>query len=176
MILDPSVPDHWLLNGKSVVGKAALLGPAVIFDIDGVLSDAAGRQHLVDGARAVKDWDRFFQSCGDDPLIDDVAALLSLLDSRLQLVLLTGRPVSVREQTLSWLKSFSLRWDCLIMRNFGDYTAAKEFKSRTVDELRSRGTQPVLAFEDDRRNVEMFRSKDIPCIYIHSGYYDRSNP
>ena len=29
-----------------------------------------------------------------------------------------------------------------------------------------------LAFEDDRRNVEMFRAEGIPCLYVHSGYYD----
>jgi hypothetical protein len=29
-----------------------------------------------------------------------------------------------------------------------------------------------LAFEDDRRNLEMFRAEGVPCIYIHSGYYD----
>jgi hypothetical protein len=29
-----------------------------------------------------------------------------------------------------------------------------------------------LAFEDDPRNVEMFRRSGVPCVYIHSGYYD----
>ena len=29
-----------------------------------------------------------------------------------------------------------------------------------------------LAFEDDRRNLEMFRAEGVPCVYIHSGYYD----
>ena len=29
-----------------------------------------------------------------------------------------------------------------------------------------------LAFEDDRRNVEMFHREGVPCVYIHSGYYD----
>ena len=29
-----------------------------------------------------------------------------------------------------------------------------------------------LAFEDDRRNVQMFHGQGVPCIYIHSGYYD----
>ena len=28
------------------------------------------------------------------------------------------------------------------------------------------------AFEDDRRNVAMFHAEGIPCVYIHSGYYD----
>ena len=39
-------------------------------------------------------------------------------------------------------------------------------------ELRSAGFDLRLAFEDDRRNVEMFRAEAIPCLYVHSGYYD----
>jgi hypothetical protein len=53
-------------------------GPTVVFDLDGVLSDAVSRQHYLEGGRG--DWDAFFAACGDDPLIDDVARLLELLD------------------------------------------------------------------------------------------------
>lgn len=143
----------------------------MIFDIDGVLSDAAGRQHFIEKA-SKRDWDKFFAACGDDPLIEDVAELLSLLETDLHVILLTGRPVSVQEETVAWLNSYSLRWDLLIMRNFGDHTQAKEFKAATVDQMRAYGIEPILAFEDDLRNVDMFRSMGIPCVYIHSGYYD----
>ena len=46
--------------------------------MDGVLSDATRRQYLVERPR--RDWDAFFDACGDDELIDDVAALLDVLD------------------------------------------------------------------------------------------------
>ena len=39
-------------------------------------------------------------------------------------------------------------------------------------ELRSTGFELALAFEDDLRNVEMFRAEGTPCLYVHSGYYD----
>lgn len=142
----------------------------MVFDIDGVLSDAVSRQHFLESGR--RDWRGFFDACGDDPLIEEVACLLSLLDSGLQIILLTGRPVRVQPQTLAWLERYELRWDLLIMRNFGDYRAAREFKRLTVDALRDRAFDLRLAFEDDRRNLEMFRSEGVPCVYIHSGYYD----
>jgi phosphoglycolate phosphatase-like HAD superfamily hydrolase len=145
-------------------------GRAVVFDIDGVLSDAGTRQHYLEGSR--RDWDGFFDACGDDPLIDDVAALLGLLDPGLQVVLLTGRPLRVQPQTVAWLKRYELRWDVLIMRDYGDYSRAREFKKWTVDDLRRYGFDLVLGFEDDRRNLEMFRAEGVPCVYIHSGYYD----
>ena len=39
-------------------------------------------------------------------------------------------------------------------------------------DLRDYGFELLLAIEDDRRNVEMFRSEGVPCVYLHSGYYD----
>ncbi len=138
--------------------------------MDGVLSDAASRQHFIEQGR--RNWNAFFEACGDDPLIDDVARLLMLLDAGLQIILLTGRPARVQPQTLAWLQRYELRWDLLIMRDYGDYAAAREFKRDTVHDLRRYGFTLQLAFEDDRRNLEMFRAEGVPCVYIHSGYYD----
>jgi phosphoglycolate phosphatase-like HAD superfamily hydrolase len=145
-------------------------GPTVVFDMDGVLSDASRRQHYID--YPFPDWDAFFHACGDDDLIDEVARLLDVIDAEHRIVLLTARPIRVQPQTLAWLDRYELRWDALIMRDRGDYMAARTFKQRTVQELRAVGFDLRLAFEDDPRNVHMFHSEDVPCIYIHSGYYE----
>ncbi len=159
------VPPNWRWR-EGAVGP----GPAVIFDMDGVLSDASGRQHLLE--RPWRDWDAFFEACADDALIDEVGRLLEVLDPKLSVVLLTARPDRVQAQTLAWLDRMKLRWDLLIMRDVGDYGASRSFKRRTVAELRAFGFDLQLAFEDDRRNVEMFHAEGVPCVYIHSGYYD----
>jgi phosphoglycolate phosphatase-like HAD superfamily hydrolase len=158
-------PDNWQWRDGRVGG-----GRAVVFDIDGVLADCADRQHFITGGR--RNWDAFFEACGDDPLLDDVAQLLHYLDDDLAVILLTGRPLRVQKQTITWLLEHDLRWDLLIMRDWGDYSAAREFKRDTVHDLRRHGFDLVLAFEDDRRNLEMFRSEGVHCVYIHSGYYD----
>jgi hypothetical protein len=142
----------------------------VVFDIDGVLSDAAGRQHYLERGR--RDWNAFFDACGDDPLITEVGRLLELLDDDLVVVLLTGRPISVQRITMAWLERYRLRWDLLIMRDYGDYQQAMHFKQRSVAELRSHEFDLRLAFEDDRRNVAMFHREGVPCVYIHSGYFE----
>ncbi|MCC5952892.1 MAG: hypothetical protein JJU45_12455 [Acidimicrobiia bacterium] len=164
-LIDAPVPEHWWWRTGPVAP-----GPCVVFDMDGVLSDAAGRQHYLEWPQ--RDWDTFFEACGDDELIDEVATLLSLLDDDLRVVLLTARPLRVRPHTLGWLERYRLRWDLLIMRDWGDYSASRRFKQGVVAHLRSVGLEPKLAFEDDRRNVEMFHAEGVPCIYIHSGYYD----
>ena len=150
-----------------------MAGAAVLVDIDGVLSDATGRQHFLEEAPK-RNWRAFFDACGDDPLIGEVARLLELLDRDVHVVLLTGRPVRVQPQTMAWLERYDVRWDLLIMRNAGDYAAAREFKRGTVGELRDHGFDLRLAFEDDRRNLEMFHEEGLPCVYIHSGYYENN--
>ncbi|MCZ7628233.1 MAG: hypothetical protein M5U19_03710 [Microthrixaceae bacterium] len=114
----------------------------------------------------------FFAACGDDDLIEEVARLLEVIDPDQRIVLLTARPIRVMPQTLAWLDRYGLRWDLLIMRDFGDYSASSSFKRRTVKELRSRSFDLRLGFEDDPRNVAMFHEQGVPCVYIHSGYYD----
>ncbi len=147
-------------------------GPTVVFDMDGVLSDAAGRQHYLEGENGWQDWDSFFAACGEDALIGEVARLLDVIDDDHRVVLLTARPLRVQPPTLSWLARYDLRWDLLIMRNVGDFGSSRDYKRRSVGELRAYGFDLRLAFEDDKRNVHMFHDEGIPCIYIHSGYYE----
>ena len=158
-------PEHWTWRDGPVAP-----GPAAVIDIDGVLSDAVSRQHYLESPR--RDWRSFFDACGEDPVIEEVKVLLDLLDSGLRIVLLTARPQRVHHLTEAWLHHYGIRWDLLVMRSYGDYEVARDFKQSTVWELRQQGFELKLAIEDDRRNVEMFRSEDIPCLYKHSGYYD----
>ncbi len=155
-------PEHWRWRVESVVP-----GPAVIFDIDGVLADAAGRQHHLDWG----DWKSFFDACGDDPVIEEIETLLELLSSDLSVILVTGRPRRVQPHTVAWLERFGIRWDLLIMREFGDYSGVEYFKRGVVADLRRYGFEIRLALDDDPKNHAMYIGESVPCIYIHSGYY-----
>lgn len=157
-------PDNWAWrDGRVDVGET------VVFDLDGVLSDATRRQHYLEWPR--RDWETFFEECGEDELIAEVARVLECLDPELRVVLLTARPIRVQHQTLRWLERYGLRWDLLVMRDWGDYMAAPSFKRLTVRQLRDYGFDLRLAFEDDQRNVDMFHDEGVPCVYIHSGYH-----
>jgi hypothetical protein len=156
---------RWTWREEPVAG-----GPAVGFDLDGVLSDAAARQHFLRGPRP--DWDAFLSASGEDPLIEEVAIVLALLSPSLVIVLLTARPARVRDLTLDWLTRHRLRWDLLVMRRDGDYRPAHQFKREALRGIAASGLELKLCFEDDQRNVEMFRAEGVPAVYIHSGYYD----
>jgi hypothetical protein len=157
-------PDNWTWRDGPVEPAAA-----VVVDIDGVLSDASTRQHYIESPRA--DWRAFFDACGQDPVIEEVKRLLDLLDPTLQVVLLTARPHRVHHLTEAWVRHYEIRWDLLIMRSWGDYDWARDYKQYSVHDLRRFGFDLHLAIEDDPGNVEMFRHEGIPTLYIHSGYY-----
>ena len=158
-------PDHWRWRDGVIDG-----GPAVVFDLDGVLANGDHRQHLLNGPK--KDWKTFFSRAGDDLLIEEVASLTVLLDPAIARVLLTARPTTIQDLTLDWLSRFSVKWDLLVMRRDGDFSPSPDAKRHAVHELRDHGFQILLALDDDRRNVDMFHAEGVRCLYIHSGYYE----
>lgn len=159
-------PTNWWWRDEEPVEPAA----CAIFDMDGVISDANGRQHLL--AHPGRDWDRFFAAAGSDVLYGDNVALLELLAQTLQIVLVTARPMRIRPDTVAWLSTNDVDYDLLVMRPDGDRGPSSTFKRSALAALRAFGFDPRIAFEDDVRNVEMFRSEGISCVYVHSGYYD----
>ena len=163
---DAADPHHWRWRREPLPG-----GPAVVLDMDGVLADARGRQHFLNGPGR-KDWKGFFDAAGEDLVIEEVVRLTELLDPQLALVLLTARPVRIRSLTEAWLDRSRVDWDLLVMRPDGDFGPSVEFKRATVRHLRRVRFDLRLAFEDDRRNVDMFHEEGVPCVYLHSGYYE----
>jgi hypothetical protein len=97
--------------------------------------------------------------------------LLELVDPELTIVLLTSRPTWIQKATLDWLNRNKIRYDLLIMRPLGDFQASPGFKRHETESLRRLGYIPVLAIDDDMRNVRMYRSESIPTIFLDSGYH-----
>lgn len=151
-------------------GHAKAARRVALFDLDGVIADAASRQGYI--RRAEPDWKGFFLACGTDTVVPGAKALIDAVDPAMSLVLLTARPATVRAQTERWLAEHNIRHDVLLMRPYGDYTASTDFKRSAAAELLKHGFEIAISVEDDPRNVDMFRSLGIPCYYVHSGYYE----
>ena len=62
----------------------------IIFDLDGVISDAAHRQHFLEGTE--KDWNGFFSACTEDPPIISGVKLIKVLNKSHKTIILTARP------------------------------------------------------------------------------------
>ena len=159
-----SASRHW--EWKETPREA---GDCVIVDIDGVLADAGHRQHFLDPPW--RDWDGFFAECGGDKVIEETKILLDLLSAHLMIVLLTSRPTWIQKATTEWLDQCQIAYDLLIMRPVGDFQASPGFKRDETQTLRLHGYTPVLAIDDDMRNVRMYRNQNVPTVFLDSGYH-----
>ncbi|MBT5904683.1 MAG: hypothetical protein HOJ86_09730 [Acidimicrobiaceae bacterium] len=150
----------------------------LVVDVDGVLSDASGRQHLLGGAE--RQWAAFFEASLDDPpIVEGIGLVRALADigdgvgaSRCPTVLLTARPSRLADTTMAWMARHGIAWDLLVMRADDDHRSSPDVKREAVADLRATGYEPVLAIDDDPRNAEMYRAEGVPVVYVHSGYYD----
>ncbi len=154
----------WVWNEEIAKGEEI-----VIFDLDGVISDASHRQHFLE--KEDKDWSGFFAACPNDPPIPSGVELTNLLSNIKSIIILTARPVSVQAQTINWLKKYGIAWKALIMKSVEDPNLSSEMKLLALEEIRGANLKPILIFDDDPRNIAMFKEQEIPTMSIYSGYY-----
>ena len=168
MAMTTATPPNWhFCDGVPAAG------PLVIFDLDGVISNASHRQHFLRGAS--KDWRGFFTSARLDPPYDTGLALAASVDDDHAVAVLTARPHYVVDVTRAWLAANEVRHDMLILRprhGRGSGGPSADFKRHELGRLRGAGYDVVLAIDDDERIIEMFRSEGVFAMYRHSGYYE----
>jgi phosphoglycolate phosphatase-like HAD superfamily hydrolase len=142
------------------------LPKAVIWDLDGTLSDDRARAHFVEVEQGRKrDWKSYFDAIGEDPPIAaSMEVLRALHAAGNRIVFLTGRPEHTRRTTERWLKANGLtEYDRLVMRPAGDYRPSSAFKADEVARLR-REYQLVCAFEDRVDVAEALRGAGVPIF------------
>ena len=159
-------PEHWHRRPG-----APSSGPLLIFDLDGVISDAWHRQTYLTGEEW--DWHGFFMASADDPPIPAGIALVGSVAEDHAIAILTARPSYVAEQTHEWLERHGVRHDIVITRPSGDRRPSATFKREELQRLQSNGYVVVFAIDDDRHIIDMYRSEGVFALYVHSGYYDR---
>ena len=124
-------------TGPGATGRSSP-ARAVVVDIDGVLSDAVSRQHYLEAPR--RDWQRVLRRVRRRPGHRGDARCCSTCSTpSCAIVLLTARPERVHHLTEAWLRRYQIRWDLLVMRPWGDYDCARDFKQATVWDLRDYG-------------------------------------
>ena len=166
-----AAPDNWYFPDGAATPEP---GPLVIFDLDGVISNATHRQHFLRGAR--KDWRGFFTSAHLDPPYESGLALTASVSDDHTVAILTARPHYVADMTRSWLAVNEVRHDLLIMRprrGPGSGGPSADYKRHELSRLRAAGFEITVAIDDDERIIEMFRAEGVLAFYTHSGYYER---
>lgn len=150
--------------------------PAVIFDIDGVLSDGSERIGLLRTMMAEGkgvDWEAFHANQKQDPIRAGWCALLRLLAPGVLIILVTNRAERYRAVTIEWLNDNGLYFDKLLMRD--GVPGSRDSKGPHIDELiKDESISIQCAVDDDPGHEELYITRGIPFVYAHSGYYEGS--
>lgn len=149
-----------------------------IFDMDGTLCDISHRLHFIQ--RKEKDWDSFFKACVDDIPKDDVIQILKRLHPGViwgtQIVLITGRSISIEAETREWLKKHIGWWFgktvTIFFREEDNHRPDHIIKKDAYNEMIGPWMYPVRVigvFEDRQSVVDMWREEGLTCFQVDSG-------
>lgn len=144
---------------------------AVIWDLDGTLSDDRARAHFVEVEQGRKrDWESYFDAIDEDhPIAASMELLQALRAHGTRIIYLTGRPEFTRPKTERWLKANGLdEYDRLMMRPEGERRHAGRFKVEVVERLREE-YELVCAFEDRIDVAEELRLSGLPVFLYGAG-------
>jgi beta-phosphoglucomutase-like phosphatase (HAD superfamily) len=144
---------------------------AMIWDLDGTLSDDKARAHFVEVERGrARDWHSYFDAIDTDPPIAaSMEVLRAMHAAGIRILFLTGRPEYTRPKTVRWLEANGLtEYDALLMRPDGERRPAGFFKAEVVDRLR-RDYELVCAFEDRIDVAERLRQAGVPVFLYGAG-------
>lgn len=143
---------------------------AVIFDIDGTISDSAHRGKY---ARE-KNWAEFFRLMPtDEPKHDIVELLLMYYNDDYKILLVTGRGEEHREATLEWLgrHGISNYVHELYMRPLKDFRPDHEIKKEIYINRLEPEYKVRAVFEDRSSVVQMWRSLGLTCLQVDEGNF-----
>ncbi len=152
-------------------GTRAGLPRAVIWDLDGTLSNDQARAHFVEVEQGrARDWHSYFDAIDTDPPIAaSMEVLRALHAAGIRILFLTGRPEYTRPKTERWLEANGLTdYDALLMRPVGETRPAGFFKADAVARLRTEYAL-VCAFEDRIDVADHLRQAGVPVFLYGAG-------
>ncbi len=138
----------------------------VICDLDGTLCDISHRKHFVEGEK--KDWKSFFEHMMEDTVRTEVLyMLLKYLNEGYDIIFVSGRPDTYREQTELWLEA-NLKTKihkALLMRKGDDRRPDTEVKKHILTTCFLKHNYPIHVVIDDRPSViRMWRENGIEVV------------
>ena len=142
----------------------------IICDIDGTISDATHRLHLIKSKP--KNWKHFFAQSIHDSIYEDVHWLVNLfVETGNKVLFVTARPENEREKTIEWLHNIADmkgKYEKLYMRYPGDYRDDNIVKKDILQEIYNDGYDPFLALDDRDHVVNMWRQEGLFCFQVRN--------
>ena len=142
----------------------------VIVDIDGTISKVGDRLKYL--KQNPKDWDSFYEACGEDEANMPIIKLVKILQLEYDVVFCTGRRESVRHKTNHWLLD-NLGWGVaghhLLMRPNGDHGCDADVKPKLLKKAEIRKCDVAFILEDRNSMVKKWRELGFTCLQVADG-------
>lgn len=140
----------------------------VIVDIDNTLSLSDARFKLAKSDDGKINWDIAHSEKNiilDGPNYPMIDLVKKYKKEGVTIILLTGRPNSVRNITKKWLKKYDIPYDILYMRNEKEhYLKAPLFKRKIYEtEIKE---NVLCAFDDEQDIIDMWKELGIPSFKV----------
>jgi hypothetical protein len=143
----------------------------VIVDIDGTVADCTHRRHYIE--HKPKNWKAFFAGIPlDPPIIPVIQVVQALHNDRHRIIMVSARNEDSRKATEDWLEEHLFgpsSYERLYMRKANDYREDSIVKKEILDQIIKDGYNPILAIDDRKRVVDMWRANGILALHCAEG-------
>lgn len=140
----------------------------VIVDMDGTLSDVGHRLHHIKGPGR-KNWNEFFERMDQDPPNDEVVNMVREYANEHEIVIITGRPETYRQNTIDWLERNGVPFSRLYMRPSRNRRPDYVVKKEILDSLGPEKDRVALVIDDRPSVCDMWRACGLKVHQVETG-------
>ena len=135
--------------------------PCVILDLDGTISDDLWRLDFID--HSAEDPFTIYHSAG---MLDNLINRHLFAECSHDIFILTARPLTAHDWTVSWLQRHCVPFVALRMRGPLDFRGSAVMKYQWALELQRNGYEIVAAYDDRQDVIHAYRSLGIPAQLV----------
>ena len=140
----------------------------ILCDLDGTLCDIRHRLQYAQGE--TKNWTAFFSGISGDTIYDDVMTkLIGFFDQGYEIILVSARPDTYRQETTQWLADNDVPYLTLIMRKGGDKREDSVVKQQILDTYFPDRSVIYKVIDDRPRVIRMWRDNGLDVIDVGDG-------
>jgi hypothetical protein len=145
----------------------------VLSDLDSTLADVQHRAHLARlDSQHPNDWIKYSLACINDTPMAGPVRTLQMLAETFPIYLVSGRNIEAQDATEEWLNLVGVPYEELRLHRSTDDMHNGRYKVGYIQELRSRGYNPMLMLEDHLAVAAMVEAVGVPVLSVNPRYDD----